>query len=91
MSVGSKIRLITDEVRKTQIKSYAKWYIANLAASVYIFALVIIFDKDWSIQCVKKLSIWLIGVLAGLILDQIKKVLMMGFWWRADEPKQLEI
>ena len=85
-------KLITAEVRRNQIKSYARWSTMNLLIIIYLVVLLIFEAGEADhYPCDKQIDMWLIGYLIIMVLHIVKKICMICFWNRGEDPKEMEV
>ena len=84
--------LVTDEVRRLQLKSYMRWAIANLLVTLYVLGLVLYVKMNQNDDnCTRNLLLFLTGYSVIMMIHLIKKLCMLCCWWKSKEPKEVEI
>ena len=51
--------IYTKEVRNKKIRWYIVWLLVNVALCAYILLLNAIYWQAWGVDCIKRLSVWL--------------------------------
>ena len=85
-------KLITDQVRRRMNNSYIRWMVANLLLTVWVGGLVyyIHFRSAISETCVTRIKVFMLGYLLIMLLHLTKKIAMICFWCKSEDPKEKE-
>ena len=62
----------------------------NLLILIYVIYLIEAFWKKWD-ECIGELSFWLLGYLIIHSLHCLRRLVLIGFWWKAKDPTMLEV
>jgi hypothetical protein len=67
-----------------------KWGLLNILLLIYIMSVVIRFWFDWSVPCVKKLSVFIIGCAYIQGFQVLRKIVLILVWKNAADPSYLQ-